>query len=332
MPSSIDLGCELAQGRRTELIAVHVVEVDWQHDLNEDMGASREQASRVLDLAEGAAEKAHVPMRAQLLQARDIGAALVDEAVSLDADAVIVGLPYRKRFGGDFAMGRTIPYVLKNAPCRVYVVREPVVDGESRDAAEAVGVTVRSVIVGSGRVGAGLASTLAKLGHEVTILDVRTDAFRRLDPGFAGQALRGDGTDEATLRRAGAEGADWFFALTNGDNRNVLAAQLAAEEFGIANVVAKVNDPVRAEAYALMGIDTIDRTTWMIDAIARFMGHPGRPARDRRPGRGRRARPQRSGPRPSGIRRRRLVASRQPRQEASRCSSSSLAAARSASI
>ena len=91
---------------------------------------------------------------------------------------------------------------------------------------------MRTVIIGSGRVGAGLAGTLSKLGHEVTILDIRTDAFRRLDPGFPGQALRGDGTDEAMLRRAGAEGADWFFALTNGDNRNVLAAQLAAETFG----------------------------------------------------------------------------------------------------
>jgi trk system potassium uptake protein TrkA len=136
---------------------------------------------------------------------------------------------------------------------------------------------MRTVIVGSGRVGAGLAGTLAKLGHDVTILDTRTDAFRRLDPGFAGQALRGDGTDEATLRRAGAEGADGFFALTNGDNRNVLAAQLAAETFGIPHVVAKINDPVRAEAYAAIGIDTIDRTSWMIDAIARFMGETARP-------------------------------------------------------
>jgi trk system potassium uptake protein len=135
---------------------------------------------------------------------------------------------------------------------------------------------VRVIIVGSGRVGAGLANVLAKAGNDVTILDVRTDAFRRLDPGFPGQALRGDGTDEATLRRAGAEGADWFFALTNGDNRNVLAAQLAAEEFGVDNVVAKVNDPVRAEAYALMGIHTLDRTTWMIDAIGRFMGMPAK--------------------------------------------------------
>ena len=136
---------------------------------------------------------------------------------------------------------------------------------------------MRTVIVGSGRVGAGLAGTLAKLGHEVTILDTRTGAFSRLDPGFPGQAMRGDGTDEATLRRAGAEGADWFFALTNGDNRNVLAAQLAAETFGIPHVVAKINDPVRAEAYAAIGIDTIDRTSWMIDAIARFMGERPRP-------------------------------------------------------
>jgi nucleotide-binding universal stress UspA family protein len=134
-PLVIDLGCDLAQQEKAELIAIHVVEVDWQHDLNAEMGSSVEHASRILDLADGAAEKARVPMRTLLLQARDVGAALVDEAVALDADAVIVGLPYRKRFGGDFAMGRTILYVLKNAPCRVYVVREPVADGKSRQAA-----------------------------------------------------------------------------------------------------------------------------------------------------------------------------------------------------
>jgi nucleotide-binding universal stress UspA family protein len=61
-----------------------------------------------------------------LLQARDVGAALVDEASERDADLLVVGLPFRKRFGGEFAVGRTIPYVLKNAPCAVWVVREPI--------------------------------------------------------------------------------------------------------------------------------------------------------------------------------------------------------------
>ena len=61
-----------------------------------------------------------------LLQARDVGAALVDEAAERQADLLVVGLAYRRRFGGDFAIGRTVPYVLKNAPCAVWVVREPI--------------------------------------------------------------------------------------------------------------------------------------------------------------------------------------------------------------
>jgi trk system potassium uptake protein TrkA len=136
---------------------------------------------------------------------------------------------------------------------------------------------MRTIIVGCGRVGAGLASRLSSEGHDVTILDTKTEAFTRLDPEFTGKALRGDGTDETVLRRGGAESADWFFALTNGDNRNVLAAQLAGEEFGIPRVLAKINDPVRAKAYAALGIDTINRTDMMVDAIDRYMGKPGTP-------------------------------------------------------
>ena len=75
-------------------------------------------------------------LQTQLLQARDVGAAIVDEAVSLEADAIVLGLPYKVRFGGDFAMGHTIPYVFRNAPCAVFVVREPVAASEARDGAE----------------------------------------------------------------------------------------------------------------------------------------------------------------------------------------------------
>lgn len=119
-------GVEMARAHATELIALHIVEVDWKHDLDDEIPGSRELASTVLDLAEGAAARAKLKMETELLQARDVGAALVDEAASLDADVIVLGLPYRKRRGGDFAMGGTIPYVFQNAPCTVLVIREPV--------------------------------------------------------------------------------------------------------------------------------------------------------------------------------------------------------------
>jgi nucleotide-binding universal stress UspA family protein len=130
----IDFGCKLARSDQTELLAVYVVEVDWRHAIGDDLESQREEASRVLDLAEGMAEKEKVPLDAQLLQARDVGAAVVDEAIALDAGAIVMGLPYRMRFGGDFAMGNTIPYVLKTAPCSVFVVRESVAASEEREA------------------------------------------------------------------------------------------------------------------------------------------------------------------------------------------------------
>ncbi len=136
---------------------------------------------------------------------------------------------------------------------------------------------MRTFIVGCGRVGSGLAEELANAGHDVTIFDITPTAFNRLPPGFGGQAVRGDGTDEDTLRRAGVEGADWFFALTEGDNRNTLAAQLARDVLGVRHVVAKINDPVRADAYRALGLNTICRSTMMIEALRRFVGLEFRP-------------------------------------------------------
>lgn len=129
-PLVLQLAIELARKGDTELVALHVVEVDWRHDLDEEIPGSRELASTVLDRAEGAAERAKLQVRTELLQARDVGAALVDEAISLDADLMILGLPYRTRRGGDFALGGTIPYVFQNAPCRVIVVRESVEEAD----------------------------------------------------------------------------------------------------------------------------------------------------------------------------------------------------------
>jgi trk system potassium uptake protein TrkA len=133
---------------------------------------------------------------------------------------------------------------------------------------------VKIVIVGCGRVGASVAEAYDRSGHDVIILDTVTSAFDRLPSTFGGQAIRGDGTDEDVLRRSGADGADVFLAVTEGDNRNVMAAQLANEALGIERVIAKINDPLRAKAYAELGIATLCRTGLMLDAVDRYLGLP----------------------------------------------------------
>jgi nucleotide-binding universal stress UspA family protein len=121
----VHLVAEQAARTKAELIAVHVVEIDWTLPLDADIAGHSEDVQQVLDVAEGIAESHKQAMEPVLLQARDVGAAIVDEATERDADLLVVGLPYRKRFGGEFAIGRTIPYILQNAPCQVWVVREP---------------------------------------------------------------------------------------------------------------------------------------------------------------------------------------------------------------
>lgn len=129
---------------------------------------------------------------------------------------------------------------------------------------------MKYVIVGCGRVGAALAEAFDNDGHEVLIIDTSTRAFDRLSGEFKGQAIRGDGTDEDVLRKAGVERADVLLALTEGDNRNVMAAQVAMEKLSVERAIAKINDPVRAAAYAELGIATVCRTTMLTDAI---LGH-----------------------------------------------------------
>ena len=121
----VRLAADLARASRGELVGVHVVEIEWSMPLDADIASRSEAAQQILDRAESTAEQLKVSLEPVLLQAREVGAALVDEATERDADLLVLGLPYRKRFGGDFAIGRTVPYVLKHAPCEVWVIREP---------------------------------------------------------------------------------------------------------------------------------------------------------------------------------------------------------------
>ncbi len=120
---------------------------------------------------------------------------------------------------------------------------------------------MKVVIMGCGRVGAQLAALLEAEGHKVTILDTDSHSFSRLSPDFKGMALLGDGTDEDLLRRAGVEDADAFVAVTQGDNRNVMAAQIAKHIFNVPRVLCRIYDPLRDELYQTLEIESISPTT-----------------------------------------------------------------------
>jgi len=115
---------------------------------------------------------------------------------------------------------------------------------------------MKAIILGCGRVGSILAGQLAGMGHDVTIIDVNADAFRRLgDTGV--KRIVGSGIDEGVLRKAGIEEADAFVAVTNGDNTNIMSVQIAETRFNVKHAIARIYDPIRAQAYREMGINTV---------------------------------------------------------------------------
>lgn len=115
---------------------------------------------------------------------------------------------------------------------------------------------MKVIIMGCGRVGSRLANTLDSEGHEVTVVDTNARSFRRLREGFGGTTVLGTGIDEDVLVRAGVEGADVFVATTEGDNRNIMAAQVARRVFQVPMVIARIYDPGRAEVFGKLGLKT----------------------------------------------------------------------------
>lgn len=117
---------------------------------------------------------------------------------------------------------------------------------------------MKAVILGCGRVGATLAQYLMKAGNDVTVIDQGTEAFQRLGKDFPQtKTVQGDGTDEDVLRRAGLDTADAFVAVTNGDNRNIMAAQIARHIFNVPRVMCRIYDPSRQETYNSLGLESI---------------------------------------------------------------------------
>jgi trk system potassium uptake protein TrkA len=119
---------------------------------------------------------------------------------------------------------------------------------------------MKVVIMGCGRVGSALAGMLSNEGHDVMVLDIRADAFRRLPPEFKGKRHTGNGIDQDVLARIGVGEADAFIAVTQGDNRNVMATQIAKHIFGVKRALCRIYDPIREEMYRQLGLETISPT------------------------------------------------------------------------
>ena len=127
---------------------------------------------------------------------------------------------------------------------------------------------MRIIIIGCGRMGAGLAQTLNLSGHSVTVVDKDPVVFERLGPAFKGQTVVGVGFDRDVLLQAGIKRADGLAAVTASDEANVVAARLASQVFHVPRVVARLYDTRQAEIYRRLGLQTIAPVTWGIHQIA----------------------------------------------------------------
>jgi trk system potassium uptake protein TrkA len=145
-------------------------------------------------------------------------------------------------------------------------------------AIDATNSVQKIVVLGCGRVGSTLAKQLSSEGHEVLVLDQTSEAFRRLGTKFKGQRMVGSGLDQDLLKRAKLSEADVFIAVTQGDNTNIMAAQIAREVFAVQKVIARIYDPIRAQAYRELGITTFCTTTLAAGLIHEAAVNPDEPS------------------------------------------------------
>jgi trk system potassium uptake protein TrkA len=116
---------------------------------------------------------------------------------------------------------------------------------------------MKIMIIGCGRQGTELAKTLCQNESEITVVDNDPAAFERLGPPFHGQVICGDGLDREVLLKGGIERADGLAALTASDDTNIVVARLARQVFRVPRVVARVHDPLKAEIYRRLGVQTV---------------------------------------------------------------------------
>ncbi|MCI0437724.1 MAG: universal stress protein [Chloroflexi bacterium] len=121
---AVKLACQMVKSCRGKLYLLHVIEVDRGYPIDAEIGHATARGEEILKHVEQVAKPFKCNVEAELVQARSFGSAVVQEAADREVDVIVLGIPYEERYGS-FSLGETVPYVLKNAPCRVIVWREP---------------------------------------------------------------------------------------------------------------------------------------------------------------------------------------------------------------
>jgi trk system potassium uptake protein TrkA len=129
---------------------------------------------------------------------------------------------------------------------------------------------MRAIVIGCGRVGSTLARTLVDEGWEVVVVEQREDALGRLGTDWREPVVIGHGMDAAVLEEAGVADADVLIAATDGDNTNLVVAQVATRRYGVPHVAARIQDPARADAFGDRGFEVISPVRMAIDGLARW--------------------------------------------------------------
>jgi len=122
---AVKLACNLARRSKAKVYVVYVIEVKRSLPLDAVIEFERQRAEEALTRAEDIAAERDCDIETDLIQAREAGPAIVEESVERDADLILMGVTYKKRFG-TFSLGSVIPHVLEEAPCRVLLCREPI--------------------------------------------------------------------------------------------------------------------------------------------------------------------------------------------------------------
>ena len=127
---------------------------------------------------------------------------------------------------------------------------------------------MKTIIIGCGRIGSGLALKLNQSAHDITVIDQDPLTFKHLGAGFKGKIIAGVGFDRDVLLSAGIERADSLAAVTSNDEANALTARIASQIFGVPRVVSALHEPRKAEIYRRLGLQVFDPMSWGVNRVA----------------------------------------------------------------